>query len=165
MNDYLEQANLELAIAQNALTDAAEFVKNQAPVPRGVGIDRASDDPHVILRFGQLRARLHAAEGLLERAGRLTRTSSAPVGTAKAAALIAAIEACAFTSDLVAEISGQLVAWGGPLRTGQQRRDANGQLIQTANHWNYHYAGDYYLRGDDNQAPSVGTPSTWDHQP
>ena len=74
-----EQATLELAIAQNALTDAADFVRSRAPTPQEVGIDHAADDPHVILRFGQLRARLHAAEGLLARAARLTSASNLPV--------------------------------------------------------------------------------------
>jgi alkylation response protein AidB-like acyl-CoA dehydrogenase len=138
-----EQATLELAIAQNALTDAADFVRSRAPAPQGVGIDQAADDPHVILRFGQLRARLHAAEGLLARATRMANASDLP----DAALLVAVIEARAFTSDLVAEIASQLVAWGGPLRTGQQRRDASGQLTYTANHWNYHHAGNYYLKG------------------
>jgi alkylation response protein AidB-like acyl-CoA dehydrogenase len=213
-----EQATLELAIAQNALTDAADFVRTQAPPPQVAGIDHAADDPHVILRFGQLRARLHAAEELLARATRLasagnlplgpvarpsgagTATSPAATGQAgvrtqgsnaaappafdaggarvaipsapafegsrsassasdvdgtDAAVLIALIEARAFTSDLVAEIAGQLVAWGGPLRTGQQRRDARGQLSYTANHLNYHYAGNYYLTG---VAPVPHTP-------
>jgi alkylation response protein AidB-like acyl-CoA dehydrogenase len=154
LGNHFEQAMLELAIAQDALLDAAEFVRTQAPAPRGVGINHAADDPHVILRFGQLRARLHAAEGLLARATRLAGANGLPVPTAAApsaptaAVLVALIEAHAFASDLVAEIASQLVAWGGPLRAGQQRRDASGQLArQTGNHWNYHYAGNYYLKG------------------
>jgi len=139
LGNHFEQATLELAIAQNVLADAAEFVRTQALAPPlGVGVERAADDPHVILRFGQLRARLHAAEGLLARARRPSDNATT---------LIALLEARAFASDLVAEISSQLVAWGGPLRTGQHRRDANGQLPPAANHWNYHYAGNYYLRG------------------
>jgi alkylation response protein AidB-like acyl-CoA dehydrogenase len=163
LKDQFEQATLELAIAQNALTDAADFVRSRAPASQGVGTDEAADDPHVILRFGQLRARLHAAEGLLARATRMANASelheaavarpsgaipSASVGgTTEAAVLVALIEARAFTSDLGAEIASQLVAWGGPLRAGQQRRDASGQLTYTANHWNYHHAGNYYLKG------------------
>jgi len=198
LKNQFEPATLELAIAQNALTDAADFVRTQAPAPPVVGINHAADDPHVILRFGQLRARLHAAEGMLARAMRMTNASDLPLapnsrpietgtatspattrqaglrtrqsngavpsasdagaslgaipsasvgGTTDAAVLVALIEARAFTSDLVAEIASQIVAWGGPLRTGQQRRDAGGQLSYTANHWNYHYAGNYYLKG------------------
>jgi alkylation response protein AidB-like acyl-CoA dehydrogenase len=203
LENHFEQALLELAIAQDVLTDAADFVKTQAPVPPGVGINHATDDPHVILRFGQFRARLHAAEGLLARAARLASANGSPVPAAatdvpiaaraglpsptnaslsnapsrsfshaarpaataspsaptaavtpsaptapSAAVLIALIEARAFASDLVAEIASQLVAWGGPQRAGQQRRDASGQLgHHTANHWNYHHAGNYYLKG------------------
>ena len=206
LGNYFEQALRELASAQDLLTDAADFVRTHTPAPQGVGIDRATDDPHVILRFGQLRARLHAAEGLLARARRLagasgpptpvsarapnaaaasaspplaaTRTSpttasptpvasvAAPITTAPAlttaatvttapavtapplttAALVALLEAHAFASDLVAEIGSQLFAWGGPLRSGQQRGDANGHFAPLpANQ--YHHAGNYYLKG------------------
>jgi len=179
LGNYFEQALLELAFAQDLLTDAADFVRTQAPAPQGVGIDRATDDPHVILRFGQLRARLHAAEGLVARARRLadasgppapvtagapdaaarsaspptapslTRAAPTPVPAARpltTAALIALLEAHAFASDLVAEIGSQLFAWGGPLRSGQQRGDANGHFAPLpANQ--YHHAGNYYLKG------------------
>jgi alkylation response protein AidB-like acyl-CoA dehydrogenase len=154
LRNPFEQATLELAIAQNALTDAADFVRTQAPAPQVPGINLAAEDPHVILRFGQLLARLHAAEGLLARARRMANAGDVPVApvarpsdTNEAAVLVALIEARAFASDLVAEIASQLVAWGGPLRTGQQQRDAGGQLSYSANHWNYHYAGNYYLKG------------------
>jgi hypothetical protein len=79
--NYFEQALLEVAIARDVLTDAADFVRTQAPVPQGAGINRAADDPHIILRFGQFRARLHAAEGLLARATRLANATGSRVPT------------------------------------------------------------------------------------
>ncbi|MFL6600351.1 MAG: hypothetical protein ACJ8R9_03395 [Steroidobacteraceae bacterium] len=229
--NHFEQALLEVAIARDVLADAADFVRTQAPVPQGVGINHATDDPHVILRFGQFRARLHAAEGLLARASHLANASGFPVpatappptiptaatsptgltiapspaaptpaiptaaasptgltiapspaapapaiptaaasptgltiapspaapATAPAApsapplspptVLVALLEARAFANDLVAEITAQLIAWGGPLHAAQKRRDATAHLgPHTATHWNYHHAGNYYLK-------------------
>ena len=158
LGNHFEQALLEVAIAHDVLTDAADFARTQAPVPQGVGINHATDDPHVILRFGQFRARLHAAEGLLARATRLANANGLPAPTSppSAAVLVALLEARAFANDLVAEIASQLVTWGGPLRAGPQRRDASGQLgLHPANHWNYHHAGNYYLKG---VAPAPPTP-------
>jgi hypothetical protein len=191
LGNHFDQAVVELGVAQTALNDAADFLRaTRATAQRGAGIERASDDPHVILRFGQLQARLHAAQGLLARAKRLADTANRPVdpsiatrraeaaGTAaqqagdpygpsaaiklaQAAAgtatqlpaandpsvAIAAIEARAFATDLAAEIVSQVAAWGGPLRARDQPHDMKGDRIHNANHWNYHYAGDYYLKG------------------
>lgn len=146
LTEALEQARLENGIAHNVVDDAAELVRAQG----------VAEDPHVILRFGQFQARLHASDGLLTRAH--SKAQSAP----DASAWVAAIEARAFASDLVAEVSGQVVAWGGPLRTGRQRRDAGGLLPragdQWVNPWSYRYAGNYYLRGIE--PPLPGTTST-----
>jgi alkylation response protein AidB-like acyl-CoA dehydrogenase len=175
LGNHFEQATTELGTAQAALDDATDFLRTtRANAPRDADAERASDDPHVILRFGQLQARLHAAQGLLERAKRLadaanrpadpsraTRHAEAPTaalhassaqseqlrGATDPAVEIAAIEARAFATDLVAEIVSQVVAWGGPLRARDRPHDINGQRIQNANHWNYHYAGNYYLKG------------------
>jgi alkylation response protein AidB-like acyl-CoA dehydrogenase len=170
----LERAALELTLAYEALAEAAHFVQAQAQVPPGVGINRASEDPHVILRFGQLRARLHAAEGLLARAVRVAKDNNQPVPATAAvlhaaaepspatplaaaarprapidaaAGIVSLLETRAFITDLIAEITGQLAAWGGPPVAAQQRRDTHGETHQPANHWNYHYAGNYYLKG------------------
>jgi alkylation response protein AidB-like acyl-CoA dehydrogenase len=135
----LEHARLELGAAEKVLSDAAAFVRTQRPaVPLGVDIQRASDDPHVILRFGQFLARLHAAQGLLARAARLAQSQ----GTHAA---VAVIETRAFTNDLVNEIASQLIAWGSPAFPGE--RHAGGRSTEVANHWNYHHVGNYHLKG------------------
>jgi len=208
LGNHFEQALLKVAIARDALTEAADFVRTQAPAPHGVGINHAVDDPHVILRFGQFRARLHAAEGLLARATRLANATDRPAPAATAASLanppglpppataaaspprsfphaapptgatptgppstsppstpvlVALLEAQAFVSDLITEITGQLIAWGGPPPPSRQQRDTPGQLgLHTATHWNYHHAGNYYLKG---VAPPTPAPLTPDPHP
>jgi len=168
LGNHFEQALLKVAIARDALTEAADFVRTQAPAPHGVGINHAVGDPHVILRFGQFRARLHAAEGLLARATRLANATDPPAPAAatsppSAPVLVALLEAQAFASDLITEITGQLIAWGGSPPPSRQQRDTPGQLgLHTATHWNYHHAGNYYLKG---VAPPTLAPLTPDPHP
>jgi alkylation response protein AidB-like acyl-CoA dehydrogenase len=144
---HFEQATVELEIARTTLDEAADFFRTRAVAPPGTGIERASDDPHLILRFGQLQSRLHAAEGLLARAKRLADAATSTPSN-EAAVVVAAIEARAFATDLVAEIVGQAVSWGTPVptKTYRARTDTGNQPTHYANHWNYHYAGNYYLK-------------------
>jgi alkylation response protein AidB-like acyl-CoA dehydrogenase len=139
-----------LETARTTLDEAADFFRTRAVAPPGTGIERASDDPHLILRFGQLQSRLHAAEELLARAKRWADAATSTPSN-DAAVVVAAIEARAFATDLVAEIVGQAVSWGSPVptkdRTHRTRTDTGNQRTHNANHWNYHYAGNYYLKG------------------
>ena len=118
-----EEIRRELARAERLLNEAADFVRTQTSAPAH---SRAADDPHIILRFGQLRARLHAAEGLLARALRLAESSD----TTEAHVNVSTIEARAFIGDLVAEMNGQLTAW----------------CASVPNHRNYSHVGNYYLK-------------------
>jgi alkylation response protein AidB-like acyl-CoA dehydrogenase len=151
VTNHLETANLELSLAQTALEEAAEFFRTRPAPPQAKGISKASEDPHIILRFGQLQTRLHAAQGLLARANRLATTDDGSANTALAA--VAAIEARAFAADLTAEIVSQAITWGAPLRprpqSQQQPSPAAAAPAPAANHWRYHDAGNYHLKGTD----------------
>lgn len=122
----LEDIRRELARAERLLNEAADSVRTQRSASGNPDLPRAADDPHLILRFGQLRARLHAAEGLLARATRLASSNHAT----SASVQVVVTEARAFTQDLVAEISGQSTAWGASV----------------PNHWNYYHVGNHYLK-------------------
>ena len=61
---------IDVGIAENALNDAAEFVRTLSNPYFESGLERAADEPHLILRFGELATRLHAAEELLRKAAR-----------------------------------------------------------------------------------------------
>lgn len=137
-SSLLEETLVELGIAQTALDDARDFFRTRAIAPHAAGIERASDDPHVILRFGQLQARLHAAQGLLARATRIA-TADSP-----SAAQVAATEARAFATDLIAEIIGQVTAWGSGWSGAMATLN---MATLNASHWNYYSAGNYYLKG------------------
>jgi len=61
-------AAIDIGIAQAALEDAAIFVREQARPLFGSGLTKASEEPDLIRRFGELGIRLQAAEALLDHA-------------------------------------------------------------------------------------------------
>lgn len=61
-------AAIDIGIARAALEDAASFVRDHARPAYGSGAERASEEPDLIRRFGELGIRLQAAEALLDRA-------------------------------------------------------------------------------------------------
>lgn len=69
----LIHAALEAGIAAGALEEAAEWVRTRArPTPEAVagGIEVHAKDPYVLVRFGQLATRVHAAEALTQQVAR-----------------------------------------------------------------------------------------------
>ncbi len=61
-------AAIDYGIAKAALEDAAYFVREHTRPAFGSGAARASEEPDLIRRFGELGIRLQAAEALLDRA-------------------------------------------------------------------------------------------------
>src|SRR6185437_9755280 len=65
----LVHAAIQVGIAGGALRDAGEYVRTKArpffEAARAGWADRASEDPHVIHRYGVLATRVRAAEALL----------------------------------------------------------------------------------------------------
>ena|ERR1700761_6505458 len=143
----VEKTDLELSLAQSALEEAAEFFRTRAAPPNAAGISKAAEDPHLILRFGQLQTRLHAAQGLLAKARRLAAAGD------HTTAHVAALEARAFVTDLTAEIISQAITWGAPLTPRPQQPPSSSTSpgsvapAPNANSWRYHDAGNYYLKG------------------
>jgi SfnB family sulfur acquisition oxidoreductase len=99
-------AAVDVGIARGALADAVGFVTTRSRPALTSGVDRAADEPHVILRFGQLQTRLHAAEALLDRAARLLDEADAdPSADAVTRARLAVAEAKAFGGATALEIA------------------------------------------------------------
>lgn len=61
-------AAIDIGIARAALEDAASFVRDHSRPAYGSGAAKASEEPDLIRRFGELGIRLQAAEALLDRA-------------------------------------------------------------------------------------------------
>ena len=111
-------AAVDVGLAAGALDAAAAFVRERSRPhfeAARLGWERAADEPFVIQRFGQLAARVHAAEELLARGGRIMdETREAGIDAAGVArAAIAVGEAKAFAGDVALEVTNEVFALGG----------------------------------------------------
>jgi SfnB family sulfur acquisition oxidoreductase len=145
---------IDVGIAQNALADAVATVRARKRPRLGAQVSQATQDPHVILRFGQLATKFHAAELLLLRAAQLLDAATANLTPETAAhAAVAVAEAKGFSEEVVIEITNDIFALSGSsatdnsLNLDRHWRNARTHSVHDANHWRYHIAGDYLLNG------------------
>lgn len=150
----LMHAAIDVGIAQNALDDTAAAVRGRKRPRLGAAVARPEDDPHVLLRFGQLTTKFHAAEGLLLRAARLLDAAAPNLNERNAAEAAAAVsEAKAYAEDVVMEITNDLFSLVGTsaadedLNLHRHWRNARTHTVHDANQWRYHSAGNYFLYG------------------
>jgi SfnB family sulfur acquisition oxidoreductase len=147
-------AAIDVGIAQNALEDSAGLLRARKRPRLGASVEQPLDDPHVIMRFGQLATRFHAAEELLLRAAQSLDDASPSVNAHNAAEVSVAVsEAKAFSEDVAIEITSDLFALVGSsaadedLNLHRHWRNARTHTIHDANQWRYHSAGNYFLNG------------------
>ncbi len=147
-------AAIDAGIARGAFEDTLRFVRERARPWVDSGVDKASDDPLTIHEIGRLAIRLHAAEALLERAGRvLDRATAEPDAESVAAASIAVAEARALTTEVALLAGSKLIELGGSraclaeLGLDRHWRNARVHTLHDPVRWKYHAVGDYYLNG------------------
>jgi SfnB family sulfur acquisition oxidoreductase len=153
-------AAVDVGIARGALADAVAFITTRSRPALTSGVDRAADEPHVKLRFGQLQTRLHAAEALLDRAGWLldeadAATQSGPDAAADAVtrARMAVAEAKAYGGETALEIASESLELLGASATDEQHgldrhwRNARTHTLHDAARFKYVAVGDYLLNG------------------
>lgn len=151
---------IDVGIAADALDDAAEFVRTRSRVWFEAGVEEASEDPHVIRRFGQLQVRLHAAEAMLRRAAEILDDSQerslrdgATSSESAAASSLAVAEAKVFAAEVAVEISSELFELAGTSATDEKYnlhrhwRNARTHTLHDPNVWKYHHAGNFLLNG------------------
>jgi SfnB family sulfur acquisition oxidoreductase len=150
----LLHAAIDVGIAQNALEDAAASVRRRSRARLGAPASRATEDPLLIFRFGQLTTKYHAAEALLLRAARLLDDAAPATNETNAAEAAAGVsEAKAFSEDVAIEITNELFALIGSSATDEDLnlhrhwRNARTHTVHDANQWRYHAAGNYFLNG------------------
>ncbi|MBV9381369.1 MAG: SfnB family sulfur acquisition oxidoreductase [Streptosporangiaceae bacterium] len=153
----LVHAAIQVGIAGGALRDAGEFVRDRArPFFEAVHAgwaDRASTDPHVIRRYGQLATRVHAAEAMLARAAAIQDevTRSPKDADAAARGSLAVAEAKAFAGEVAVEVSSDLFSLSGAsaadLRHDLSRhwRNARTHASHDPADWKYFHVGNYLL--------------------
>ncbi|MCO7572830.1 acyl-CoA dehydrogenase [Pseudomonas chlororaphis] len=125
----------QLQRARDLLQRTLEFVRQQAQPWSGSGLSKASDDPYVISRFGDLQIRIEVAAALHERARQRLQQDQDPaeVTVALAEAAIAVGEALLATGNAEFELTGQ--------------RSPQPQALHDPLRWKYQLVGNYRLNG------------------
>lgn len=147
-------AAIFIGMAKGALRDGLEFVRTRARARPESGVDEAREDPYVLLRAGELEAKLAAAEGALALALD-ARADADRIGTAEArnAASIAAGHAKVVSGDAALDISAGIFRICGASATlekyGLDRHWRNARTLTLHDPMDYklRFAGDYALNG------------------
>ena len=146
------QAAIDAGIARAAIADTIHFVRNYARPWIDSGQEHGYEDVHTIARVGDLQIRQHAAEALLERAGRFVDAAIAePDEESVAAASIAVAEAKALTTESAIAASNRLFELAGTRATLDEHnldrhwRNARTHTLHDPVRWKYFHVGNYAL--------------------
>jgi SfnB family sulfur acquisition oxidoreductase len=147
-------AAVEQGIAEAALAEAVNFIRASARPWKDAGVDRASQDPYTIAAIGELKIRVDASAGLLERAGLLVdRATDDPSIQTVAAASVAVAEAKIASTDAALLVGSKLIELGGSSATLARHdldrywRNARTHTVHDPIRWKYRAVGDYWLNG------------------
>ncbi|MDQ0323160.1 SfnB family sulfur acquisition oxidoreductase [Pararhizobium capsulatum DSM 1112] len=150
----LIHAAIDAGIARGAIEATIDLVRNHARPWIDSGSDKAGDDPYTIAAIGDLKIRLHAAEALLERAGRQLDETIADVNDETIAkAKIAVAEAKVLTTEVALAAANKLSELAGTRSTlgvhnlDRFWRDARTHTLHDPVRWKFHAIGQYYLNG------------------
>ncbi|WP_063006955.1 SfnB family sulfur acquisition oxidoreductase [Nocardia kruczakiae] len=154
---------IDVGIARGALDAATDFVRTESRPWFEAGVDRASEDPLVIQRIGELAVTVAAAEATFEVAGRtvdrvVAQTNSGDLDAETAAALAAeasiAVATAKITSDRAAnEVSAALFEVSGTrsaaadLDLDRFWRNARTHTLHDPVRWKYQHIGRAVLNG------------------
>jgi SfnB family sulfur acquisition oxidoreductase len=155
----LIHAAIQAGIARGALEDAGEFVRAKArpsfEAVRSGWAQNAGADPHTILRYGRMAAKVRAAETLLADAAAVQeevgRRPADAVDAARASTAVA--QAKAFASEVAVEVASDLFALSGASAADERYdfsrhwRNARTHASHDPADWKYHHAGNFLLNG------------------
>lgn len=151
----LIQAAIDAGIAQAALHDALDFVRDRSRPWTDAGVASASADPHIVQEVGQLQIAVDAAHAvLLETARTLDALARQPVDAqASARASVAVAEAKILTTEAALQAGEQLFALAGSAASraahhlDRHWRNARVHTLHDPVRWKYHLLGNYLLNG------------------
>lgn len=146
------QAAIDGGIARAAIEDTIRFVKSQSRPWLDSGKDSAGEDPFTIQAIGELKIRLHAAEALLDIAGRaIDKGYGDPTPVNVSEATIRTAEAKVLTTQVAIDASNKLFELGGTRSTlvahGLDRhwRNARTHTLHDPVRWKFFHIGNWYL--------------------
>jgi SfnB family sulfur acquisition oxidoreductase len=152
---------IDVGIAEEALADAAEFLRTRSRAWWESGVERAGDEPHLLLLAGSLAVKVDAARALLDRAAGLIDAAEAaaaarggPVTADEAAAASLAVAgAKAFIADVAVEVATELFTLAGTAATDERWnldrhwRNARTHTLHDPARWKYHHVGNWVVNG------------------
>jgi alkylation response protein AidB-like acyl-CoA dehydrogenase len=131
-----------------------EFVRTKSRPWIDSGKEKAAEDPFTISQIGDTQIRLHAAEMMLERAGRIideVLLDENPESIARAS--IAVAEAKVVTTEVAMHATNSLFELAGTSSTlgkynfDRHWRNARVHTLHDPVRWKYFAVGDYVLNG------------------
>ncbi|MVA69970.1 SfnB family sulfur acquisition oxidoreductase [Agrobacterium vitis] len=150
------QVAVDTGIAQAAIVETIDFVRTKSRPWVDSGLERASDDPYTIQAVGSLSLRLHAAQALLEKAGRAIDIAVAdPNADTVAQAQIITAEAKILSTEIAIEATNKLFELAGTRSTLAEHnldrhwRNARTHTLHDPVRWKYSILGKYYLNGEN----------------
>jgi alkylation response protein AidB-like acyl-CoA dehydrogenase len=148
----LIQAAIDAGIARGAIEETISFVRHRSRPWIDSGQQHASDDVFSIAAIGDLQVRLHAAEALLERAGRaVDAILDRPTADSVAATSVAVSEAKILTTEIAILATNKLHELAGTRSTLEQYnldrhwRNARAHTLHDPVRWKYFHIGNYAL--------------------
>ncbi len=158
----LIHAAIDVGIARGAFTIGLDHLRKHARPYGASGIDKVTDDPHMIASVGDLKVRMTAADAMLERAGEaVERAGREPSDDTVIAASIAVAEAKIVANDVALLLGSKLFELTGTRAVLEHLnldifwRNARTHTLHDPVRWKYHFVGDYWL--NDRPPPSTGT--------
>jgi SfnB family sulfur acquisition oxidoreductase len=146
------QAAVDTGIARNAIEETIALVRGKARAWVDSTAERASDDPYTIQAVGDLVLRLHAAQALLEIAGRaVDRAVENPTQGSVAEAQVAVAEAKVLSTEIAISATNKLFelagsrATLGELNLDRHWRNARTHTLHDPVRWKYAIVGNYHL--------------------
>ena len=148
------QAAIDAGIAKGAIADTIAFVRTQSRPWVDSGQEHAYEDHFTISTIGDLEIKLHAAEEVLERAGRLIDEAAlSPDEDTVAAASIGVAEAKVLTTEIAILATNKLFELSGTRSTlakhnlDRHWRNARTHTLHDPARWKFFAVGNYYLNG------------------
>ncbi|PRH84280.1 SfnB family sulfur acquisition oxidoreductase [Labrys okinawensis] len=148
------QAAVDAGIARGTIEETIQFVRNNVRPWIDSGQEHGYEDVFTIAQIGDLKIKLHAAEALLEKAGRaIDAIVVEPTEEGVTAAAIVVAEAKVLTTEIAILATNKLHELGGTRSTlGQYNldrhwRNARTHTLHDPVRWKFYHVGNHALNG------------------
>lgn len=148
------QSAIDAGIAAAAIAETTAFVRTRSRPWIDSGKESAGEDPFTISAIGELVIRLHAAEALLERAGRAIDAALAnPTEETVTQATLVTSESKVLTTEVAIAATNKLFELAGTRSTLREHnldrhwRNARTHTLHDPVRWKYFHVGNYHLNG------------------